>query len=300
LARAWPFVARRFHIVQVQGVDNIRPPSSDGPVDALAWAQTLAWASPVMMVVLALLTLIAFARLAAHLRARPEHRWVLAPALFGLVPVAVLVVQPYGNEGIFRAFLFALPWSALLIARGVMLPSATRRPGWGWLRFALPPLFVLLWLPTSFGGELDNYVAASDVRSAVWASTHTPDGAAFVTLTGGAPIPMTADYARRRFDWEQLNQPFAGWLEFAGTAAGGTQAVVTFATRAASWYPVADVYLFLGPGQAAHERYHGDLGGIRWADVEAGIAASGMFELVHRDGESTVWHYLGTTAGPKT
>jgi hypothetical protein len=107
---------------------------------------------------------------------------------------------------------------------------------------------------------------------------------------------MTADYAQRRFGWEVLNQPLTSWPEFDAAAAEGPGALAALAATSASWYPVADVYLFIGPGQMAHERYHGDLGATRFADVEAAIAGGGRFELVHRDGDSTVWHYLGTTA----
>lgn len=291
LAQSWGYIGRRFSLLQVDGVRNVRPPSAR-PVDTLPWAQTLTWASPLLMAMLGLLTLVAVLRLAEHLTRRPERRWMLAPVLFGLVPIAVVAVQPYGNEGIFRAFLFALPWSAVLVARGLLVYPVHWRPGRGWLRFAVPALLAGLWLPTSFAPELTNYVYPSDVRAAVWAAGHVPANAGYLRVTDGTPMPLTGDYAGHRSQWELLNQPLTVWPGFGEAVAGGGRSLASYAARSASWYPVPDVYLFLGPGQAAHVRYFGDLGPTTWPELEAAIASGGEFELVHREGDSTIWRYL--------
>jgi hypothetical protein len=207
----------------------------------------------------------------------------------------VLAVQPYGNEGIFRAFLFALPWSAVLVARQFMVTPDRPRPRWAWARFVIPAALVTLWVPTSFGLELSNFVFRSDVRTAIWASEHLPTHAAYELVTSGVPIPMTGDYAQHLQTWQQLNQPLTAWPGFAAAAASGPTALAAHAARAASWYPAADVYLFLGPAQRNDVRYFGEFGPTTWAQFEAAVAASPRFVLVHRDGDSSVWRFTGST-----
>jgi hypothetical protein len=288
LALAWGYVSRRFHLVQVGGVDNVRPPSSR-PVGSLPWAQTLSWGSPVLMALLAVLTLVA----AVLLVRRPANAWVLAAVLFGAAPVGVILVQPYGNEGIFRAYLFALPWSAVLIARRFLGAEPDRRRVAPWLRLALPAVLVCLWLPPSYGLELDNYVHPSDVRTAQWAAGQLPPDAAYLLVTGGVPIPMSGDYAGHRQSWELLNQPMTQWPGYAEAAAGGPLALAAYAGQACAWFPAQDVYLFLGPGQREHLRYFGEFGTTTWDQFAAAVARSPTFALVHTDGASQVYRYLG-------
>jgi hypothetical protein len=55
------------------------------------------------------------------------RRWAWAYALCPAVGIAFIAVNPYGNEGIFRATLFAIPWMAVL-AMHIPGPSRWLRP----------------------------------------------------------------------------------------------------------------------------------------------------------------------------
>jgi hypothetical protein len=67
------------------------------------------------MLLLGLLILIALGAIGflAHVR----ERWAWAYALCPIVGIALIAINPYGNEGIFRATLFAIPWMAVLAMR---------------------------------------------------------------------------------------------------------------------------------------------------------------------------------------
>jgi hypothetical protein len=291
LWQAWGYLGGHFQLVSTGGISNVRPPTAD-PV--LPYAQVLAWGSPLLMGLVGALTLTAVLRLLP----RPDQRWVLAPVVLGLVPVVTVFVQSYGNEAVFRAYLFALPWSAVLVSRTMLLSTARLKPGLGWLPLVVPPLIVLLWMPPAWGAELDKYVFPSDVRTAQWAGENLPADAGYLTYTAGMPLPMTGDYAGHRFTWELLNQSLTEWPDYSTFAARGAGSLAAYAATAASWYPVRDVYLFLGPGQRAHVAYYDDLGGTDWDALRTAVAAHPSWVLVRTDGDSTVWHYTGTTAAP--
>ena len=83
------------------------------------------WAAPLVMVVLALLA--AWAAAVAVFRRRRAARMLVPMGLAG-VPLVMVLGQPYGNEGIFRAYLFALPFLAFVVALHLFdeLPRWTR------------------------------------------------------------------------------------------------------------------------------------------------------------------------------
>lgn len=67
------------------------------------------------MLLVALLILIGLG--AIGFLANVRRRWAWAYALCPIVGIGFIAINPYGNEGIFRATLFAIPWIAVLAMR---------------------------------------------------------------------------------------------------------------------------------------------------------------------------------------
>jgi hypothetical protein len=227
--------------------------------------------------------------------------WAIAPVVLAAAPVSVVVVQPYGQEGIFRAYLFALPWAALLVASAVVgrrtSPVSTgpvsTRPVWtGLVLTVVASVLTALWLPASFALELVNYVHPSDVRAVRWVVDHATDGAGFLFAAPGLPWELNVDRPVYRQPWVELTQPLSTWQKAADPIAGGTASLVAYTNVAAAWYPHG-VYLVLGPGQRDELRIIKDLADVDYDDYVRRISVDPMFELVHTDGETRVWKFLG-------
>ena len=76
--------------------------------------------SHVLLISLLILVLLGAIGFVANIR----RRWAWAYALCPIVGIAFIAINPYGNEGIFRATLFAIPWMAVLAMR---MPDPSRR-----------------------------------------------------------------------------------------------------------------------------------------------------------------------------
>jgi hypothetical protein len=97
----------------------------------------------------------------------------------GLVSVAV---TPYGNEGLFRAVLFAVPWLAILAAGAVKAPSGRS----AWVVFA-PAVAGLLaaFLIGTFALDGFNVVRRADVTALRRFEAQAPPGSYYLELGDG-------------------------------------------------------------------------------------------------------------------
>lgn len=132
------------------------------------------------VIVLALLAAVVLVR-----RRREAAAWALA--LCPGAGFAIIVVHPYGSEGIFRATLFALPWLAVLAAQ------AFRRGDTPAGRFS--PAVALAVLTTTFilgtfSLDASNVMRAAD-RTAfqVFAATPTAGGLNYALILGPGDLP---------------------------------------------------------------------------------------------------------------
>jgi hypothetical protein len=111
------------------------------------------WALVLGIAVLACLAAISI------LRFHDRRAWSMG--FCSLVGFVFVAVNPYGNEGIFRAFLFSIPWLVLLTMRWVTTRSWEKRA-----MFGLRPLMVGLtatFLAASFGLDAINVVKPGDL-----------------------------------------------------------------------------------------------------------------------------------------
>jgi len=136
---------------------NFRPPKTvESP--GLQRLPVVNEASQALAAGILILVAVALVALLGRLRSRRAWALIWCPAV-GLVLVAI---NPYGQEGIFRATLFGIPWLALLAAHCFSAPR--RLPTRG-------ALLVLTWvlagtfLVAAFGLDATNVMRPSDVAA---------------------------------------------------------------------------------------------------------------------------------------
>lgn len=154
-----------------QFLQNLHPPrhAQAGSLEPSAVYRLTFYAPSVALVVIGLAALVAVA-----LHRRNRQSWALVVAAAS--PVGLLLGSSYGNEGIFRVALFALPWLAILSA--YLLPEPGRR-FWS-LRFhpvrtiAVLALTVVNVIGSTYMDDA-RVVRAADVAAVTWIERTVPD-----------------------------------------------------------------------------------------------------------------------------
>jgi hypothetical protein len=192
VALAWPFVAQRWSLFQ-PGMDT---PSDGQPAAAatLPGMDVVARAPMLLVAAVGVLALVGFGRRLRH------GELDLLPACLLIAPPCFLALQTYGGEGLFRAYLFALPWLSYLIATLVVARWPVGRGGRTAIAVATVATAAVCCLSvlSMLGSELVDYVSPRDVAASRWFETSTPPGAYTVVLTGAGEFPLllTSDYPR--------------------------------------------------------------------------------------------------------
>ena len=89
--------------------------------------------------------------------------------LLGFAPFPVLAFQSYGGEALLRAYLFALPFVALLAAMAFLPSTQPTRVGTPALIFCLiAAVFAPAWLVARYGNERFDRVSTADLAAVQW------------------------------------------------------------------------------------------------------------------------------------
>ena len=107
-----------FSLSALGNLSNFAPPSTS-TVSGLSRTAAIAQSSDALALGLLILVIFALAGVARNRRERGAWAFMFAAGI-GLVFIAI---NPYGNEGIFRAALFGIPWLTLLALGSVGHPS---------------------------------------------------------------------------------------------------------------------------------------------------------------------------------
>jgi hypothetical protein len=98
--------------------------------------------------------------------------------LLGFAPFPVLGVQSYGGEALLRAYLFALPFVALLAAMAFMPSTEPRKVAVPALCFCLvAALFAPAWLVARYGNERFDRVSSADIAAVRYLYAHVQPAA---------------------------------------------------------------------------------------------------------------------------
>jgi hypothetical protein len=233
-------------------LSNFEPPKTVAAPD-LGRQAIVGLSSYALLLGLLLLIAVAFVGFARH-RREPWAWAFMASAGVGLVCIAV---NPYGNEGIFRAALFGIPWLALVAARAVDHPPNRRLA----VAFAGVTLLLLAtFLVASFGMDGSNVMRKSDLASLRAFESQAPTGSCLLDLGyGDLPDSVPSLPATRHFtDLETLDQSL-------GTVAArlpGQPSADDLAALTSVYAQTAGV----GDGPAAGDLY------VRWSPAQSEYA----------------------------
>jgi hypothetical protein len=115
------------------------------------------------------------------------------------VGLLFIAINPYGDEGIFRATLFAVPWLTLI---GL---AAVRKAPWRWPGLALISIvFLGCYLVSTFGLDASNVVRASDVRVLDSYVRDAPPGAYHLEIAASGDLPSSLDPLQHNLVWSAL------------------------------------------------------------------------------------------------
>jgi hypothetical protein len=232
-----------------------------------------------------------------------ERRLELVPVVAMLAPVPLLIANDYGGEMLFRVYLFALPFAALLMTRILDLPAAvparspaahrttsptpTRPSPWTWATAGAVALSLTLVTPfvlAYYGKERGNYFSPDTLAAGEWLFDHAPSGSLITGPTSNLPwaftrheefgyswfIDLPADQ-RRAFATDPLSAVFDDVNAVAGTD---------------------DAYVVLTSSQQVEMRYTGAFPDSVWVPLEAAIRASPRFRVAYRSGDATVFQIV--------
>ncbi|GAA3349583.1 hypothetical protein GCM10020358_72280 [Amorphoplanes nipponensis] len=248
-----------------------------------------------LVAMLAGVLLVGLLALSTLIRDRRQVRtWALAVAsAVGLVAVAI---NPYGNEGIFRAILFALPWLAVLAAPAVVrgAPAAAGRRS----------LAVLLTLCATFGVAAHGLDASNVLRRPDRVALHRflatdlrPPAAGFLLLLGPAvlDLPISAPEAGqthvvlRRSEIDPQGFALTG-----GSAAANRQHITDeFVSYTATRSPSARRYALWSPASSAYGWEYGMHTRQQFEGLRDSFAASPSWRVVYSSGGTVLFEYTG-------
>jgi hypothetical protein len=163
---------------------NLKPPSTPvtpglSRLPAVGLASAALACGVLLLAVLALITLI------RHRRDQRTWAFAMCPA----VGIAIIMVNPYGNEGIFRAALFGIPWLAILAAQAFRGAGTPRRSTAAVLAALLP--LSAAYAISAFGLDATNVLRPDDriAYQAFRAANPHSDEPTYLLALGPGDVP---------------------------------------------------------------------------------------------------------------
>ncbi|MGZ0145909.1 glycosyltransferase [Kribbella sp. WER1] len=211
-------------------------------------------------------------------RLRHARAPILTTSVLAFSPLPLLVMNSYGGEMLFRVYLFALPFLALLAAGLVYAP----RPA----RWSLPVAIVCVLATASafclayYGKERANRFTPAEVTASNWLYAHAPRGSTIVGATANFPWAFTHyEY----YDYEFLenlpaarkplaaSSPVSAINEVAGTPSG------------------TPVYVVLTASEQTAVRYTGVLPATTVPRIDAVLAHTPGYRVAYRNADTTIY-----------
>ncbi|MEU8919816.1 glycosyltransferase [Kitasatospora sp. NPDC048545] len=213
---------------------------------------------------------------------RPWVRRTPMPWL-ALAPVPLLAANSYGGEMLFRAYLFALPATAFLLAALVLRPTPRPR-----LRSACALVLLLALLGGLFFGydskERMNRYTDAEVTATQQLFAAAPPYSVVVSVTGSVPgiYEHFEDHPQVRL--AETSEPTRKLLT--QDPLGGLEAALGFT------HPGVPAYLVLSRAQAAETSLTGVLPADTVDRLSDVVARTPGFELVYQNGDAAVYRFV--------
>jgi hypothetical protein len=198
-------VGANFNFAQLFDLTNLQPPTTYA-TPGLERLPIVGYQSHTLL--LALLLLVALGAIGFFTNIRSRAAW--AYALCPIVGIGLILINPYGNEGIFRATVFAIPWMATL---AVMTPRPRRR-----LRVLARPMVLttgiaivcgvltITFVVAAYAMDATNVLPRSGVKVVDYLQRQPRDGAVVLTL-GTDVTPVYSSVVGGTFNtltWSQM------------------------------------------------------------------------------------------------
>jgi hypothetical protein len=228
--------------------------------------------------VLWLLAAYGIVRMLRNGRSAPSH------ALLAFVPLILAMLQPYGGEVLIRAYLFALPFVAILVA-WALFPALGR--AWTWRRsvglLLASCVLMTLFLFTRYGNERA-FLYTPDEREAV-AYIYDNADAGDVVAAASTDVPWQ-DRRYDDFDYQLVSRLVPPPLEPESPRdlADRVARALDDRTEGAS-----NAYLLLTRSQLNYEHMMGSLPWGTVRDLEEGAVQSTGLQLVYENADAMVF-----------
>lgn len=261
---------------------NVQPPSSStSNVTTPQSQKIIADCARLLCVSIWLLAIVG-----AWLR-RKSRSIVLALVLLTFSPFLVLLGGSYGNEGLFRVYLFSLPW-AVTLGSCALAPLRRRaeEAGHSALRVVIPlTLALTLFLIAFFGNDASDSMTSSEVNTIVNFTQSAKPGP-LLAVVNNAPASDVANY----------NEYPIGTLLGSGGILLGNQSIPDMATYVArtmnKYFPNKPVYILLSPSMIAYNNSYGEAQPSKITTLLAELAKSPYWKLAATDKHGTEIYQL--------
>ena len=229
----------------------------------------------------AALVCIGLAALLVLLRSRSRLTWGLAAAAAS--PVVLMAGTNYGQEGIFRVALFALPWLATLACVPLSRPLLPARSSGAAFTLGVTALLAVHVVGLT-GMDWARVVRPGDVAAARWVEQTAPDGSLVLSLGTDLTIPDDSTARYTATSWASrttLIRPPENPYPLTTGASYDARADLADLTARLTANPATSYYAVTADSAAAYDQRYGNQ---RYADHEKlaeAIASSPRWRLVH-------------------
>jgi hypothetical protein len=281
-----------FSLASLGDVSNFTPPSTP-TAPGLSREPIVATSSHALLFGMLVLIVGALVAVARHRR----ERWAWACLICAGIGLLFVAVNPYGNEGIFRASLFGIPWLAALAVHAFRSPS--RRLGSiAWL--VLTVGLVATFLVASFGMDATNAMRASDLQALRTFEREAPADSYLLNI-GFGDLPSPAPNVT-----SSTNQITYAELNDTATQASGRPVASDLATLLKRYEQKAGGATALNSGRlyaiwSPVESYYGQEYGlerpsqsVRWLDL---LLASPSWRVVYASHGTYLFQAVAAPAG---
>jgi hypothetical protein len=289
LALGWTYLSAHFGLVNAPDVKTPTTMALGHPELGVTLA---AYGSRLVVATFAVLTVVGVVR---GLR---RGRVDLSALALIIAPCLVVPLQAYGGEGIFRAYIFALPWMAVIGGRVLL---SARRPSWRALTVgAAAAVIGTGFFFAYFGLERANYMSPDDVATSTYYEHHLagPDTQA-IMIASNFPGPLTGDYVTAHiapaasFDVVMADYPPFRELRKGTDGAAMLAQVASSSTR-------KHVYVVLAGSERRYAQLYGLYAPQFVPQLEHALATSRWsqyFRPVYRTSDSVIYAYVGPRVG---
>jgi hypothetical protein len=216
-------------------------------------------------------------------------------ALLAGAPSLLLIAQSYGGEGIYRIYLFSLPWVAVLAAGALTVEKP-----WSLLRAAgvagVLSVILALFLPAYFGLEHLNEMRPGEVAASEFFYDHAPAGSVLVLAAPNFPVRVGGRYGEFKIPWgvHDPNLMDAHDQAFRHRMLGdGDLADIESVVRVYQDAMGGRGFVAISESQKAYVRAYRVLPEGSLASLDRALAASSDWRLYFRNGDAAIYELVG-------